>query len=136
MSDLTKELPTYYIIKFLNGEEIVCSLKQADKPIIKIINPMRIHAYPKMTKTGQVTEQIVLQKWLHPYSNEIEFEIDKKHIITIAKCSDTMITYYENFLYKKDKENIIHKDVQMQSDGESEKHKRDYVTVDTEEDVH
>jgi len=89
-----------------------------------------------MTKTGQVTEQIVLQKWLHPYSNEIEFEIDKKHIITIAKCSDTMITYYENFLYKKDKENIIHKDVQMQSDGESEKHKRDYVTVDTEEDVH
>ena len=43
MSDLTKELPTYYIIKFLNGEEIVCSLKQADKPIIKIIKAPKIY---------------------------------------------------------------------------------------------
>jgi|TARA_Y100000310_G_scaffold174968_1_gene175061 hypothetical protein len=135
MSDLAKELPTYYIIKFHNGEEIICSLKQADEETVKLVHPMRIHAYPKMTETGQVKEQIALHRWLHPYTNEIEFEINKKDIMTLAKCSDTMMTYYENFLYKRDDINVTHKEVQLKSD-EEKKHRRDYITVETDKDVH
>ena len=88
-----------------------------------------------MTETGQVKEQIALHRWLHPYTNEIEFEINKKDIMTLAKCSDTMMTYYENFLYKRDDINVTHKEVQLKSD-EEKKHRRDYITVETDKDVH
>jgi|TARA_B100001964_G_scaffold111080_1_gene124040 hypothetical protein len=134
MSDLAKELPTYYIIKFFNGEEIVCDLNHIDEEQVKLINPMKIHAYPKMTETGQVKEQIALHRWLHPYTNETEFTVGKKNIMTIAKCSDTMMIYYENFLFKKDDDNLTHKEVELKN--QEKKHTREYVTVKTEDDVH
>jgi hypothetical protein len=135
MSDLDKETPTYYIVKFNNGEEIICSLTETNKNTVKLINPMKIHTYPKMSETGEVKEQVAFHRWLQPYTNETEFNIDKKNIITIVKCSDIMMTYYENFLYKKNDINISHKEVSMESNEEN-KHRREYVSVETDKDVH
>ena len=63
MSDLDKETPTYYIVKFNNGEEIICSLTETNKNTVKLINPMKIHTYPKMSETGEVKEQVAFHRW-------------------------------------------------------------------------
>jgi hypothetical protein len=46
-----------------------------------------------------------------------------------------MITCYENFIYKKDDVNITNKEVSIESSKEN-KHRQEYVTVETDKDVH
>ena len=133
--DFDKETPTYYIVKFNNGEEIICELKETNKNTVKLINLMIIQSFGETNETRQVKEQVAFHRWLQPYTSETEFDIDKKNIITIVKCSDMMITCYENFIYKKDDVNITNKEVSIESSKEN-KHRQEYVTVETDKDVH
>ena len=91
---------TTRVIKLANGESIVCTCiptrvdEASDK--LHIIHPLKMELKNRITKKG-VVEALTLSRWLQPFTESDEFDIEKSTIITVTSASYALNNYY-NFM--------------------------------------
>ena len=56
---------------------------------------------PNMTRRG-MTESLMLSRWVQPFTEQIYFEIDPKHVIVMLPASPGLSIYYEGIINKLD----------------------------------
>ena len=92
---------TTRVIKLANGESIVCTCipsrtdEGSDK--LHIIHPLKMEMRNRITPKGQSIEALTLSRWLQPFTESDEFDIEKASIITITPASYALNNYY-NFM--------------------------------------
>ena len=91
---------TTRVIKLANGESIVCTCvptrTDEDSDKLHIIQPLKMELKNRITKKG-VVEALSLSRWLQPFTESDEFDIEKSTIITITSASYALNNYY-NFM--------------------------------------
>ena len=91
---------TTRVIKLSNGESIVCTCihKRTDEGSDKlhIIHPLKMELKNRVTKKG-VVGALTLSRWLQPFTESDEFDIEKSNIVTITSASFALNNYY-NFM--------------------------------------
>ena len=91
---------TTRVIKLANGESIVCTCiptrtdEASDK--LHVIQPLKMELKNKITKKG-VVEALSLSRWLQPFTESDEFDIEKSNIVTVTSASYALNNYY-NFM--------------------------------------
>ena len=91
---------TTRVIKLANGESIVCTCiptrtdNESNK--LHVIHPLKMELKNRITKKG-VVEALTLSRWLQPFTESDEFDIEKSTIITITSASYALNNYY-NFM--------------------------------------
>jgi hypothetical protein len=92
---------TTRVIKLANGESIVCTCiptrtdEASDK--LHVIQPLKMELKNKITKKG-VVEALSLSRWLQPFTESDEFDIEKSTIITVTSASYALNNYYQFML--------------------------------------
>ena len=92
---------TTRVIKLANGESIVCTCiptrtdEASDK--LHVIQPLKMELKNKITKKG-VVEALSLSRWLQPFTESDEFDIEKSTIITVTSASFALNNYYQFML--------------------------------------
>lgn len=91
---------TTRVIKLANGESIVCTCiptrTDETSQTLHIIHPLKMELKNRVTKKG-VVEALTLSRWLQPFTESDEFDIEKSTIITITSASYALNNYY-NFM--------------------------------------
>ena len=91
---------TTRILKLANGESIVCTCipTRIDEgsPTLHVIHPLKMELKNKVTKKG-IVEALTLSRWLQPFTESDELDIEKSTIITVAPASYALNNYY-NFM--------------------------------------
>ena len=91
---------TTRVIKLANGESIVCTCiptrLDSQSNTLHIIHPLKMELKNRATKKGMV-EALTLSRWLQPFTESDEFDIEKSTIITITSASYALNNYY-NFM--------------------------------------
>jgi hypothetical protein len=91
---------TTRVIKLANGESIVCTCiptrtdEGSDK--LHVIQPLNMELKNRVTKKG-VVEALSLSRWLQPFTESDEFDIEKSNIVTVTSASYALNNYY-NFM--------------------------------------
>jgi len=91
---------TTRVIKLANGESIVCTCiptrtdEGSDK--LHVIQPLKMELKNRVTKKG-VVEALSLSRWLQPFTESDEFDIEKSNIVTVTSASYALNNYY-NFM--------------------------------------
>ena len=91
---------TTRVIKLANGESIVCTCiptrtdEASDK--LHVIHPLKMELKNRVTKKG-VVEALTLSRWLQPFTESDEFDIEKSNIVTVTSASYALNNYY-NFM--------------------------------------
>ena len=91
---------TYKILKLISGENIICELTEGDGKY-EISRPLLMNIQPNMTRRG-MTESLMLSRWVQPFTEQIYFEIDPKHVIVMLPASPGLSIYYEGIINKLD----------------------------------
>ena len=91
---------TYKILKLISGENIICELSEDDGKY-EISRPLLMNIQPNMTRRG-MTESLMLSRWVQPFTEQIYFEIDPKHVIVMLPASPGLSIYYEGIINKLD----------------------------------
>jgi len=92
---------TTRVIKLANGESIVCTCiptridEVSDK--LHVIQPLKMELKNRITKKG-VVEALSLSRWLQPFTESDEFDIEKSTIITVTSASFALNNYYQFML--------------------------------------
>jgi len=92
---------TTRVIKLANGESIVCTCiptrtdNESNK--LHILHPLKMELKNRVTKKG-VVEALTLSRWLQPFTESDEFDIEKSTIITITSASFALNNYYQFML--------------------------------------
>ena len=90
----------YKIVKFTNGEEIICELSdEAIDGEYEIGFPLKMQIVSQPTQKGSI-DSLNLSRWIEPYTEQKYFKIAKSAIITIASASFGLTKYYEHFQKK------------------------------------
>ena len=89
---------TYKILKLISGENIICELSEDDGKY-EISRPLLMNVHPNMTRRG-MTESLMLSRWVQPFTEQTNFEIDPKHVIIMLPASPGLSVYYEGVLNK------------------------------------
>ena len=91
---------TTRVIKLANGESIVCTCiptrTDEGSGTLHVIHPLKMELKNRITKKG-VVEALSLSRWLQPFTESDEFDIEKSTIITITSASYALNNYY-NFM--------------------------------------
>ena len=89
----------YQIIKLSNGEDIICSIKEqsGSEPSLKISAPLKMDVMTRPTKSG-IQEGLSLTRWVQPFTDEKNIQINKSTIVTMVPASIGMSKYYEYVL--------------------------------------
>ena len=91
---------TTRVIKLSNGESIVCTCiptrTDEDSNKLHVIHPLKMELKNRVTKKG-VVEALTLSRWLQPFTESDEFDIEKSNIVTITSASFALNNYY-NFM--------------------------------------
>ena len=91
---------TTRVIKLSNGESIVCTCiptrTDEDSDKLHVIHPLKMELKNRVTKKG-VVEALTLSRWLQPFTESDEFDIEKSNIVTITSASFALNNYY-NFM--------------------------------------
>lgn len=111
------------IVRFKNGDTIICGLTQADNELL-LTKPMQISMLPVVGKKGIQSMSIYMQEWLE-YAKESVFKIPADVIMLTATPEDEMVQEYTDALEK----NELHR-VQRDFDKIS----KNYEEYDDEED--
>ena len=91
---------TYKVIKFTNGESIIClASNEVVEGKYEIEVPLKMEIISRQTKNGSV-ESLNLSRWIQPFTEEEYVYINKHHIITMAKASIGLSRYYDKILEK------------------------------------
>ena len=92
---------TTRVIKLANGESIVCTCipTRTDEASTKlhVLHPLKMELKNRITKKG-VVEALSLSRWLQPFTESDEFDIEKSTIITVTPASYALNNYYQNML--------------------------------------
>ena len=89
----------YQIIKLSNGEDIICDIKEQNgsEPSLKITSPLKMDVLTRPTETG-IQEGLSLTRWVQPFTDEKNIQINKSTIVTMVPASMGMSKYYEYVL--------------------------------------
>ena len=91
---------TTRVIKLANGESIVCTCIPTridnESNTLHVIHPLKMELKNRITKKGMV-EALTLSRWLQPFTESDEFDIEKSTIITVTPASYALNNYY-NFM--------------------------------------
>ena len=92
---------TTRVIKLANGESIVCTCvptrtDEGSQPL-HIIHPLKMELKNRITKKG-IVEALTLSRWLQPFTESDEFDIEKTSIITNTEASFALNNYYQMML--------------------------------------
>jgi len=91
---------TTRVIKLANGESIVCTCipTRTDEASTKlhVLHPLKMELKNRITKKG-VVEALSLSRWLQPFTESDEFDIEKSNIVTVTSASYALNNYY-NFM--------------------------------------
>jgi len=92
---------TTRVIKLANGESIVCTCiptrTDEDSDKLHVIQPLKMELKNRITKKG-VVEALSLSRWLQPFTESDEFDIEKSTIITVTSASFALNNYYQFML--------------------------------------
>ena len=92
---------TTRVIKLANGESIVCTCiptrTDEDSDKLHVIQPLKMELKNRITKKG-VVEALSLSRWLQPFTESDEFDIEKSTIITVTSASYALNNYYQFML--------------------------------------
>ncbi len=92
---------TTRVIKLANGESIVCTCiptrTDEGSDTLHIIQPLKMELKNRITKKG-VVEALSLSRWLQPFTESDEFDIEKSTIITVTSASFALNNYYQFML--------------------------------------
>ena len=92
---------TTRVIKLANGESIVCTCiptrTDEGSQTLHIVHPLKMELKNRITKKG-VVEALTLSRWLQPFTESDEFDIEKSTIITITQASYALNNYYQFML--------------------------------------
>ena len=85
---------TTRVIKLANGESIVCTCvptrTDEDSDKLHIIQPLKMELKNRITKKG-VVEALSLSRWLQPFTESDEFDIEKNDLIAIHDCARSFL---------------------------------------------
>ena len=89
----------YQIIKLSNGENIICDIKKqsGSEPSLEVVAPLKMDVMSRMTKKG-IQEGLALTRWVPPFTDEKNIQINKSTIVTMVPASMGMSKYYEYVL--------------------------------------
>ena len=89
----------YQIIKLSNGENIICDIKEqsGSEPSLEVVAPLKMDVMSRMTKKG-IQEGLSLTRWVQPFTDEKNIQINKSTIVTMVPASIGMSKYYEYVL--------------------------------------
>lgn len=90
----------YQIIKLSNGEDIICDIKEQSEsePSLKITSPLKMDVLTRPTEKG-IQEGLSLTRWVQPFTDEKNIQINKSTIVTMVPASMGMSKYYEYVLH-------------------------------------
>ena len=92
---------TTRILKLANGESIVCTCiptrTDEGSHTLHIIHPLKMELKNRITKKG-IVEALTLSRWLQPFTESDEFDIEKTSIITNTEASFALNNYYQMML--------------------------------------
>ena len=92
---------TTRILKLANGESIVCTCiptrTDEGSQTLHIIHPLKMELKNRITKKG-IVEALTLSRWLQPFTESDEFDIEKTSIITNTEASFALNNYYQMML--------------------------------------
>jgi len=104
------------ILKLSSGEEVICNINTNEKEHIKINRPMKLNAYPKLSRDGSLEESLSLQRWIH-FSETDTYDVPKSQIIVVTQASYGLTKFYE---YCVTKMKMEEEDVHLPTDEELE----------------
>ena len=88
----------YKIVKFTNGEEIICELSdEAIDGEYEIGFPLKMQIVSQPTQKGSI-DSLNLSRWIGPYTEQSYFSIREHHILIIAEASVGLSRYYEHVM--------------------------------------
>ena len=89
----------YQIIKLSNGENIICDIKEqsGSEPSLEVVAPLKMDVMSRMTKKG-IQEGLSLTRWVQPFTDEKNIQINKSTIVTMVPASMGVSKYYEYVL--------------------------------------
>ena len=92
---------TTRVIKLANGESIVCTCiptrTDEGSQTLHIIHQLKMELKNRITKKGMV-EALTLTRWLQPFTESDEFDIEKSSIVTVTSASYALNNYYQFML--------------------------------------
>ena len=92
---------TTRVIKLANGESIVCTCiptrTDEGSQTLHVLHPLKMELKNRITKKG-IVEALTLSRWLQPFTESDEFDIEKSTIITITSASYALNNYYQHML--------------------------------------
>ena len=92
---------TTRVIKLANGESIVCTCvptrTDEGSQTLHIMHPLKMELKNRITKKG-IVEALTLSRWLQPFTESDEFDIEKTSIITNTEASFALNNYYQMML--------------------------------------
>ena len=92
---------TTRVIKLANGENIVCTCiptrTDETSQTLHIVHPLKMELKNRITKKGMV-EALTLSRWLQPFTESDEFDIEKSSIVTVTSASYALNNYYQFML--------------------------------------
>ena len=92
---------TTRVIKLANGESIVCTCiptrTDDDSQTLHVIHPLKMELKNRVTKKG-IVEALTLSRWLQPFTESDEFDIEKSSIVTVTPASFALNNYYQVML--------------------------------------
>ena len=82
---------TTKVIKLANGEDIVCTCMKSqnvdlDSRVLHISQPLKM------------VEALSLSRWLQPFTNDDNFDLERSNIVAISDASYALVNYYRFML--------------------------------------
>ena len=92
---------TTRVIKLANGESIVCTCiptrTDEGSQTLHVLHPLKMELKNRITKKGMV-EALTLSRWLQPFTESDEFDIENSSIVTVTSASYALNNYYQFML--------------------------------------
>ena len=96
----------FKLVKLINGEDIICSIKKRKDSSIQVHSPLKMQVFPKFAEDG-MTESLNLSHWVHPYTETKSFHIPTSSILLVANVSPGLSKYYEYVLRQIERDDTI-----------------------------
>jgi hypothetical protein len=90
-------MSNFQVFKLANGEDVICNLVETQENTFKITSPLKMDTINRITKKG-VSESLALTRWIQPFSEQEEFDIQKSSVVVMAEASVGLTRYYQYVL--------------------------------------
>mgnify|MGYP001160925952 FL=1 len=94
-----EKISPYRVMKFTNGDEVICELKHTEGNRFKISQPFKLVTVTVADKNGSVEENLALRKWTS-FTDDKVFMIDRQQVVVHYGASVGLAKYYEYVLRK------------------------------------